>query len=528
MNVQSKQVSLGSINGEFKNRASINKKTAASEAFEGLLVTVGKEDLSSGSFIGNNNSVMLNLQNELDSSLDRDILDDQEVESTVPNNSLLFLNKLIPEINIAQKTGNNQLLEDMKQVLAVIDNSLEGRILMKNGNLISGNEITGQVQTISFNEEFTKIEMLIARSMSKLLENNEEIPADVQHLLKEMKLAVDHISTTDKTDIKLIGDTLRELIANMDHKDNKVIKTEARLIDSLKQMKPDSISHPTSLALQTSILNEVELERNSSSLMLRDVLREALISNKLLQDQHAIQQTERDSPEGQSSEEPVSIQLDYADKLQEQVKQTENQEQINIDERQPINEELVKEEPKVDNQLDLMEFPKSTTKEQQTLSTSKQPDVLVRLSQLPKDFSELINQRLQVMKTGEDSQIRIKLAPDHLGQLDIRLSTTDGKITAQITTLAPGTKEIIESQIHQLRQTLLNQGIQLDKFDVIQQPQPSSQASLMQDGRSQQGQQFDQRKNRESNQKGEYDVEENVLLTQGVEDKVSAGINYSV
>lgn len=159
------------------------------------------------------------------------------------------------------------------------------------------------------------------------------------------------------------------------------------------------------------------------------------------------------------------------------------------------------------------------------LQTSVKEDMpVVRARQLTHDFSQLL-ERMQVMKNGRESQLRIKLAPENLGQLDIRLTTVEGKVTAHIATATAAAKEMIEGQLNQLRQTFVQQGIQLDKVEVVQQ----SSHSLLQDHQShQQGQQFEQGKHRREKQSGQYEVEENPVITHEHEQEETIGINYSV
>ncbi|WP_240688061.1 flagellar hook-length control protein FliK [Pseudalkalibacillus hwajinpoensis] len=172
-------------------------------------------------------------------------------------------------------------------------------------------------------------------------------------------------------------------------------------------------------------------------------------------------------------------------------------------------------------------LPHMKTSEAPSQSLVKESNTPIPVRQLNTSLSDMITERMQVMKNGDESHIRIKLSPENLGQLDIRLTTSDGKVTAFIATATSAAKEMIESQLHQLRQTLVQQGVQLDKVEVIQQPSSPSQSSMLQDGRSQQGQQFEQGK-QGAERKGEYEVDDNPLITQDIEERVEGGINYAV
>ncbi|WP_286170683.1 flagellar hook-length control protein FliK [Bacillus sp. NTK071] len=188
-------------------------------------------------------------------------------------------------------------------------------------------------------------------------------------------------------------------------------------------------------------------------------------------------------------------------------------------------ENLESAKTQVDEQPESL--PHMKTSEAPSQSLVKETNTPIPVRQLNTSLSDMITERMQVMKNGDESHIRIKLSPENLGQLDIRLTTLDGKVTAFIATATSAAKEMIESQLHQLRQTLIQQGVQLDKVEVIQQPSSPSQSSMLQDGRSQQGQQFEQGK-RGSERNGNYEVDENPLITQETEERVDGGINYAV
>ncbi len=227
----------------------------------------------------------------------------------------------------------------------------------------------------------------------------------------------------------------------------------------------------------------------------------------------------------------------------DQIPQLEEQEAIVEGKTRPVLEEG--EKARVDQteteQLENLEQPSAEPSPIDDVQTEEKPDgfplvkqsndapvkeVPVQARYLNTELSEMITERMQLSKNGDETNIRIKLSPENLGQLDIRLTTSDGKVTAHIVTATAGAKELIESQLHQLRHTLVQQGIQLDKVEVVQQPQ-GSQNTFMQDGRGEQGQQFQQGKQRHE-RKGEYELEDNPLVTNEREESMSGGINYAI
>lgn len=71
------------------------------------------------------------------------------------------------------------------------------------------------------------------------------------------------------------------------------------------------------------------------------------------------------------------------------------------------------------------------------------------------------------------SETKIQLHPQELGQIDVKLVANNGQISAQLITETALGKELLEGQIHQLKQSLIQQGYQVDKIEV-QQALPSS------------------------------------------------------
>lgn len=67
-------------------------------------------------------------------------------------------------------------------------------------------------------------------------------------------------------------------------------------------------------------------------------------------------------------------------------------------------------------------------------------------------------------------EVKFLLSPEHLGQLEVKLTTVDGQVSAQIITDTLQAKEILSGQLHQLKQALQQQGLILQKLEIIQQP----------------------------------------------------------
>lgn len=73
---------------------------------------------------------------------------------------------------------------------------------------------------------------------------------------------------------------------------------------------------------------------------------------------------------------------------------------------------------------------------------------------------------------------KLTLHPDHLGQVDIRIVMQDGQMTAQFVAHNGTAKDLLENQMGLLRTALQGQGIQVEKMDVVQQSDLTSQTAF--------------------------------------------------
>lgn len=89
----------------------------------------------------------------------------------------------------------------------------------------------------------------------------------------------------------------------------------------------------------------------------------------------------------------------------------------------------------------------------------------------PKDYQvvrQIVEQAKLIRIANEGSEMVIRLKPEHLGELTLRVSVTaDGKVNAAFHTENLQTRGIIESSMIQLKQELQAQGIKVDNVSVF-------------------------------------------------------------
>ncbi len=132
---------------------------------------------------------------------------------------------------------------------------------------------------------------------------------------------------------------------------------------------------------------------------------------------------------------------------------------------------------------------------------AKQETPVARLTNLTDDLTQVISSSAKLTGTGETAQLKVSIFPEHLGHLEIRLSTVDGKMAAQILTSTPMAKEALELQVYQLRSSLVQQGIQVDRIEITTQQQAGQTSSQQQ---SQQEQRFARQQKQQSSSKNNY------------------------
>lgn len=64
------------------------------------------------------------------------------------------------------------------------------------------------------------------------------------------------------------------------------------------------------------------------------------------------------------------------------------------------------------------------------------------------------------------SEMRIQLKPEHLGRVRLNIATEQQQVVVKVVADLPMVKELLESNLHQLRTELQGQGLEIHKFDV--------------------------------------------------------------
>jgi flagellar hook-length control protein FliK len=109
-----------------------------------------------------------------------------------------------------------------------------------------------------------------------------------------------------------------------------------------------------------------------------------------------------------------------------------------------------------------------------------------------REIAEMAIKQMKLTGGNGISEAKITLMPEHLGQVDVKISIHNGQVIAQFLTDSALGKDMIEGQLSQLRAALQSQGLQVDKLEVTQQQTQAS--GMFQEHRQQQnsGRSFEQ------------------------------------
>lgn len=115
------------------------------------------------------------------------------------------------------------------------------------------------------------------------------------------------------------------------------------------------------------------------------------------------------------------------------------------------------------------------------LKTVHTPSVPVE--KFGQEMSRFLVGKFDIIQANGMSEAKISLFPEHLGQVDVRITMQNGLLTAQFVTEHAFARESLEAQMAQLRLALQAQGLQVNKLEVTQNTALSSH--MYQDGRQQ-------------------------------------------
>lgn len=147
--------------------------------------------------------------------------------------------------------------------------------------------------------------------------------------------------------------------------------------------------------------------------------------------------------------------------------------------------------------------------------------------QFTQEVSELFVKQMKVGSLNGISEAKLILYPQSLGQVDVKITAQNGVITAHFSAETASGKEMLDNQLPQLRAALTQQGLQVDRLEVNQ--QPSEQFNFQQQreqARQQSGNRQQQQNSKE--EQPEFSLEALIDSAAWSRQKAAVGNEYTV
>lgn len=177
----------------------------------------------------------------------------------------------------------------------------------------------------------------------------------------------------------------------------------------------------------------------------------------------------------------------------------------------------------ISNNDDMQPVPMSEYLKQVSNGThSTKTPIVMHAPTFVEDMTQLVMKSFSINSFADGvTEAKLSLYPQHLGHVEIKLTMHNGQLIAQFMADSVSGKEMLESQLSQLRTTLQNQGIQVDKLEVSQ--NQAFQSGLFQEQRQQQ---FQQSGKQSKGTNGDNSISmEDELVTAAKEVKLPSGLS---
>lgn len=119
------------------------------------------------------------------------------------------------------------------------------------------------------------------------------------------------------------------------------------------------------------------------------------------------------------------------------------------------------------------------------------------------EMEALILKQVQMNRGTGAMETVIRLFPENLGRVDVRISALNGNIVAQFITTNVTGKEAVEQHLNQLRQALAQHGLSVEKLEVTQLQTSAGNSSTNQDALNGQGREQSQREQQQTSKEEE-------------------------
>lgn len=300
------------------------------------------------------------------------------------------------------------------------------------------------------------------------------------------------IPVGEKLDNKVTPNAVQEVSIN-NHKDLRSVNTSSKKLNNLSLGKEhDIISISSNDVQQKGILSSVIAQNGKSE---KNYIQESTVIDK------------SNSSEKQSTA-SVTGGVDKAANIP-------HNETQNSGNRSSMQKENFEHQPSSEKSTNPVEVHpgqqtfSSVIEERNSITVPKAQQVevssLLRQQDTVNNIFEQLAKNVKVSIDDNNSQIKISLKPEALGEVMLKVTVEQGKVSTQMEVQQPQVKTIIEANLQVLRDSLSSKGLVVDRIDIS-----TAQYSLNEKS-SQQGQQRQSSKNYFGKEFAEEEIEQTKL-----------------
>ncbi len=319
---------------------------------------------------------------------------------------------------------DKQISDIISMILNLISNNLHLNVSANQDNLESLKEsILNQLNTIIASQNESKINLnKLAEIITKTLNDKYNLNIDANEVLNVLK----------NVDLSKMGSDVITLNVNSTTKNDAIDKSNQSLGDDGGQKQLATISYSGSVkssvnAYDAKTVADTKVETKNGNLSQNE------------------NQSQNDDLNGTQKDANLEISNKlFSKKADDAYQQINDSKSI---------------ETKVDN---LIAFNTVQSKQAVALEGNTDSKNSVQIN----DIIDQIVKNVNITKTDTESNIKIQLKPDFLGNLEINIKSVDGSLTANILTDNEKVKHQIEANLNILNNQLESKGIKIDSFNV--------------------------------------------------------------
>ena len=317
--------------------------------------------------------------------------------------------------------------------------------------LLTNEELSGQVENI----------MQTVNDITQEMVNQLEIPEDefAKLLVQAETIMETQNSESEQTESAMTEQPLME---------SEVAEAEQEVLEPVKE-NVSFTQEETQLAQNTEETVTIAEDLSEQQAIVEDT---ALETDKSTKEKSEMLDVAMKQPETAKVEEETSNQVeeDTVDVVSKKVditnegasSQEESDEEMKDSSE---NNSLLKGEDKSSSHTPLMEQVMNQVSGAKAQFAETVQDKVQVTQQMQEIFEQVVEQ-VKVNVTADTSEMVMQLNPENLGKVNLSVVAKEGHITAQFVTENEVARQALESQIQQLRDTLGEQGLKVDKVEV--------------------------------------------------------------